>query len=70
MCVGGEEECSCLVFVSLTEEEEGRNDQIALMFKKLMECWWISVCWSFSNLLFLCHTTISMSLHYLPYLFF
>lgn len=34
-----------------------------------MECWWISVCWSFSDLLFLCHTTISMSLHY-PHTYF
>lgn len=57
--------CSCLVFVSLIEEE--RNDQIALKFKNLMEWLRISVIWSFSNLLFLPHTTILMLLHYLPY---
>lgn len=29
--------CSCLVFVLFTEDEEVRNYQIALNFKKLME---------------------------------
>lgn len=60
--------CSCLVFVSFIEEEEGRNDQITLKFKKLMEGWWVSMFWSFPHLLFL-HDTL-MSLHYLSYLFF
>lgn len=59
--------CSCLVFVSFIEEE--RNDQIALKFKNLMEWLQISVIWSFSNLLFLPHTTILMLFQYLPYLF-
>lgn len=40
--MGGGGECSCLVFVSLTEEEEERSYQIALMSKKLMKCSWIN----------------------------
>lgn len=70
MTGGGGAERSCLVFLSFIKEEEGRNSWIALKFKKLMECWRVSVFWSFFSLLFLHHMTILMSLYYLRYVFF
>lgn len=61
--------CSFPVFVSLTEEEEGKNYQIALMLKKtdgvlVDKCILVFYQSSFPV------TQPFMSVHYLPYLFF
>lgn len=61
--------CSFPVFVSLTEEEEGKNYQIALMLKKtdgvlVGKCILVFYQSSFPV------TQPFTSVHYLPYLFF
>lgn len=49
--------------VSLIGEEEGRNDQRALKFKKLLECRRLSALRSFPNLRFLRRPTEPTTLH-------